>query len=119
MTLCFLADEDVDEAIVQGLSLREPAIDLLDVKTSGLRGIADAALLELAHREGRVLITHDRRTMTRYFRERIDAGKPCSGVIVLSQRQSVIGEIIESLVLAWTASQAEEWQDRIVFLPFR
>jgi len=57
--------------------------------------------------------------MTRYFRERVDAGKPTPGVFIPPQQQSAIGEIIESLLLVWTASQAEEWRNQIVYLPFR
>ena len=52
MTVRFLADEDIDVEIVQGLRSREPAIDILDVKTAGLRGSADAACSPL--RLGRI-----------------------------------------------------------------
>jgi hypothetical protein len=65
-----------------------------------------------------ILITHDRRTMTRYFQERLAAGRLSTGVFIVPQR-GAIGEIIESLLLVWTASQAEEWRDQIVYLPFR
>lgn len=119
MNLRFLADEDVDADILEGLRSREPAIDILDVKTAGLRGTTDPALLELAAAQGRILITHDRRTMTRHFRKRVDAGKHVPGLFILPQRQSAIGEIFESLLLVWTASQAEEWRNQIAFLPFK
>lgn len=119
MTVRFLADEDVDGDIIQGLRSREPAIDILDVKIAGLRGMADPELLELAAQQGRIPVAHDRRTMTRHFRERAGAGKPSPGVFILSQRQSATSEIIESLLLVWTASQADEWRNQIVFLPFR
>ena len=113
-----LADEDLDDVIAAGLRSIEPAIDILDVKTSGLRGTKDSALLELAVREDRILITHDRNTMTRYFHRRMSAGEPCPGIFIVPQRASA-GEIIDSLVLVWAASQAEEWRDRIVYLPMR
>ena len=96
MTVRFLADVDGD--IIQGLRSREPAIDILDVKTTGLRGTADSALLELAAQQDRILITHDRQTMTRHFRERVDAEKPSPGVFIVPQQLSAIGEIIESLL---------------------
>jgi len=35
MSIRFLADENVLEAIIQGLRSREPTIDILDVKTAG------------------------------------------------------------------------------------
>ena len=63
MTVRFLADENLDADIIQGLRSREPAIDILDVKTAGLRGATDPALLELAVRQDRVLIAYDRNTI--------------------------------------------------------
>ena len=118
MTVRFLADEDLKTSIVQGLRSREPAIDILEVKTSGLRGTKDPALLELAVEQDRILVTHDRNTMVRHFRERMAAGKPVPGVFVIPQ-QSSIGEVIEWLLLVWTASQAEEWRAQIVYVPVR
>lgn len=118
MTICFLADEDVDADIIQGLRSGEPAIDILDVKTAGLRGMDDPALLELAAQQDRIVISHDRRTMTRFFLERLAAGKSNPGLFIAPQRHA-IGEIVESLLLVWTASQPEEWRNRIVYLPFR
>ena len=119
MTIRFLADEDLRSSIVQDLRSREPAIDILDVKTAGLRGTKDPALLELADQQDRILLTYDRHTMTRHFRDRLDVGKSTPGVFILPQQRSSIGEIIEWLLLVWTASQAEEWRDRIVYLPLR
>jgi hypothetical protein len=119
VTVRFLADENLDTDIIQGLRAREPAIDILDVKTAGLRGTGDPALLELAAQQDRVLITYDRNTMTRHFRDHRDGGKPTPGVFILPQQESAIGEIIESLLLVWAASQAEEWRNQIAYLPFR
>ena len=119
MTVRFLADEDVRAEIIHGLRSREPAIDVLDVKTAGLRGMQDVELLELAAQQGRVVISHDRETMTRYLRERLASGRFTAGLFIVPQQPSAIREIIDSLLLVWTASEAEEWQDQIVFLPFR
>ena len=71
MTVRYLADEDIDVDIVQGLRSREPAIDILDVKSAGLRGTKDPALLTLAAEQDRILVSHDRNTMTRHFFERV------------------------------------------------
>jgi hypothetical protein len=118
VTVRFLADEDLDADIIEGLRSREPAIDILDAKKAGLRGTKDLALLELAAQQERILISHDRRTMTRYFRERLAVGKSNPGLFIVPQRSS-IGEVIESLLLVWIASPASEWRDLIVYLPFR
>jgi len=120
VTVRFLADEDLKAAIVQGLLARESAIDILDVKTAGLRGTKDPALLELADQQGRILITYDRHTMTQHFRDRLDSGKiDTRGVCSSPPAERAIGEIIEWLLLVWAASPAEEWRDRIVYLTLR
>ena len=118
MTVRFLADEDLDADIIDGLLAREPAIDLLDVKNAGLRESEDPLLLELAANQDRILITHDRHTMTHHFGERLAAGNSSPGLFIVPQ-QSDIGAIIESLLLVWCASQAEEWRNRVEYLPFR
>jgi hypothetical protein len=46
VTVRFLADEDLDSDIIEGLRSRVPAVDILDSK--GLRGTKDPVLLELA-----------------------------------------------------------------------
>ena len=118
MTVRFLADEDLDSDIIEGLRSHEPAIDILDSKQAGYRGVKDPVLLEFAAQQERILISHDRRTMTRYFRDRLAAGKSSPGLFIAPQR-SAVGDVIESLVLVWTASQSAEWRDTVVYLPFR
>jgi hypothetical protein len=117
LSVRFLADEDLDSDIIEGLRFREPAIDILDAKKAGLRRVRDPELLELAAQQERILISHDRRTMTRYFGDRLAAGKSSPGMFIVAQR-GPIGEVIASLLLVWAASQPEDWRDRIVYLPF-
>ena len=117
MTVRLLADEDLDSDIIKGLQTREPTIDILNIKETSLRGTEDPELLEIAAEQNRILVSHDRRTMTRHFRERLAAGKPSPGLFIVPQR-GAIGEAVESLLLIWIASQAEEWYDRVVYLPF-
>ncbi len=119
MTVRFLADEDVRADIIQGLRSREPAVDILDVKSAGLRGSKDPVLLELAAEQDRILITHDRNTMTGHFYERVAAGKSGPGLFIVPKWPSTVGQVIESLLLVWAASQAQEWRNQIVYLPFR
>ncbi len=119
MTVRFLADEDIDVDIVQGLRSREPAIDILDVKSAGLRGTEDPALLELAAGQDRILISHDRNTMTRHFCERLASGRSSPGLFIVPKRPSAIGDTIEWLLLVWAASQSEEWRGQIVYVPAR
>ena len=53
MTVRFLADEDLDSDIINGLRSREPTIDILDVKNAGLRRTPDTVLLDLAAQQDR------------------------------------------------------------------
>jgi hypothetical protein len=119
LTISFLADEDLDANIIRGLRSREPAIDILSVKTSGLRGAKDTNLLELAVREDRIILSHDRSTMSQYFVDRWQAGgSHMPGLFLVPQHRNV-GEIIEVLLLIWAASEPDEWRDQITYLPFR
>jgi hypothetical protein len=119
VTVRFLADEDIDVDIVQGLHSREPAVDILDVKSAGLRRSEDPALLSLAAEQDRILISHDRNTMTRHFCDRLASGKSSPGLFIVPNRPSAIGDTIEWLLLVWAASQSEDWRDRIVYVPLR
>jgi hypothetical protein len=115
----FLADENIDSDIVQGLRSREPAIDILDVKTAGLRRASDPDLLEIAAEQGRILITYDRNTVTRHFYDRLAAGKSSPGVFIVPKGPGRIGDAIEWLLLVWGASHPDEWRDRIEYIATR
>ena len=119
MTIRYLVDEDIRAPIVQSLRLREPAIDILDVKTTDMRGTKDPKLLELAAQQGRILISHDRGTMTRDFYNFLESGTTSPGLFIVPQKPEIVGRIIESLLFVWAASQPEEWRDRITYLPLR
>jgi hypothetical protein len=55
VTVRFLADEDLDSSILEGLRSLKPAIDILDVKEAGLRGTKDPVILEMAPQQGRIV----------------------------------------------------------------
>ncbi len=83
---------------------------------AGLEGKTDQQVLEIAAQNGRILVTHDRKTMPAEFGEFI-VSKTSSGVLILSQKLSV-NEAIEALILIWEASTAEEWVNQIMSIPF-
>jgi len=53
----FLADADLNQAIVTGLLRREPSLDFLTAQEAGLRGMNDSAVLALAAERQRVLVS--------------------------------------------------------------
>jgi Domain of unknown function (DUF5615) len=63
----FQADADLNQHIVTGILRREPRVDFQTATMAGLRGLSDLDVLALAAREGRVLVSHDWRTMPQAF----------------------------------------------------
>lgn len=114
--LRFLFDENCNARILRGVRRRAPQLDLLTVHEAGLRGDTDAAILEFAATEQRVVVSHDVRTMTVHAQARLLATKPVSGLILVSQDYPV-GQAIDDLVLIAEVSTVEEWQGKIIFLP--
>ena len=58
---------------------------------------------------------HDRKTMPAHFARFLD-GRSSPGVIIVPQDLD-IGLAIEDLLIIWAASEAEEWRDKVGFLP--
>jgi hypothetical protein len=80
--------------------------------------VPDPEVLALAAAQDRILVSHDFQTMPRHFGDFLQAGNSSPGVILVPQRLPV-GDAIEELVLIWTASDADEWQNRILRIPLR
>ena len=64
--LKFLADENFDNTIIRGLFRRNLKLDIVRVQDVGLSGKDEPTVLEWAAQEGRILLTHDVATITRY-----------------------------------------------------
>lgn len=112
----FLLDENFNGKIARGLRAREPHIDMIRVQDTEMYSADDPAVLEWAAREGRILLTHDLDTMTRYASARIAQGLPMAGVICVRDTLPV-GQVIDDLLAIWGASEATEWETRVDFLP--
>jgi Domain of unknown function (DUF5615) len=112
----FLADADLNRAIVIGVLRREPSLDFLTAQAAGLRAMNDLEVLALAAESQRVLVSHDVGTMPLHFRAFRRAGKRSSGVFLIPQSLDV-GTAIDELLLVWLASDASEWEDRLAWLP--
>ena len=115
-TVRFQADADLKQAIVNGVLRRQSEIDFRSANAAGLEGKKDAEVLAITAQANRILVTHDRKTMPMEFGNFItfqDSG----GVIVISQNAS-LNEAIETLILIWDATMAEEWINQIMSIPF-
>jgi hypothetical protein len=115
MSVRFQADADLNHIIVKATLRRESSIDFQTAHGAGLVGVPDQEVLALAAQAGRVLVTHDRKTMPKHFAAFI-GHTASSGVIIVPQKLPV-RVVVEELLLIWTASEAEEWINRIQVLP--
>lgn len=112
----FLADASLRDAIVSGCLRREPAIDFLSATDANLAGVHDPEVLALAAAEGRILVTSDLKTMPRHFSDLLEAGGSSAGVFLVKQHTPV-ANVIEAQLPVWAASDAAEWENRILEIP--
>jgi hypothetical protein len=112
----FLADASLHNAIVSGRLRREPSIDFLSAQEAKLEGVPDAETLAFATQHNRILVTSDLRTMPRHFGDFLEANGQCAGVFLVKQR-TALADVIDALVLVWSASDTEEWKNRVVEIP--
>ena len=110
------ADENLTNGIIRGLVRRDAQADVVRVQDAGLLGADDSRVLAWAASEGRILVTHDARTVPYYAEQRIDAGLPMPGVFVVP-RSSSVGQAIEDILLLCECSPATEWDGLVFYLP--
>lgn len=116
MRIRFQADNDLKFGIVKAVRLREPTVDFASAQEAELDQVPDSILLDRAAAEGRVLVSHDRRTMINYFRDHLEAGKDSPGLLIVSQG-SAIGDVVEALLCIWAVSDPAEIQNQTFYLP--
>jgi len=110
------ADENFNSDIVRGVLRQRPDLDVVRIQDVGLSGADDRTVLEWAAGQGRVLLTHDVTTLTRYAYDRARAGQPMPGVFEVSRRVP-LGQAIEDLLLLAECSREGEWEGQIRYLP--
>jgi len=110
------ADENFNNNIVRGLLRQRPELDIVRIQDIGLSGADDPTVLEWAAQEGRVLLTHDASTVTKYAYGRVRVGLPMPGVFEVG-RDVPIGRAIEDILLLAEYSLDGEWEGQIRYLP--
>lgn len=114
--LRLLADENFNDDIVRGLMRRLPGIDVIRVREAGLTSAEDPEVLRWAADNGRIVLTHDRATMSVFAFDRLMAGQMVAGVFIVNDRFPVSSAIQEILLMIECSSQ-DEWKGRVVHLP--
>ena len=114
--LRLVADENLNNNIVRGLLRRRPQLDIVRIQVVGLSGADDPTVLEWAAQEGRVLLTHDVSTVTKYAYERVRTGQTMPGVFEVG-RNVPIGRAIDDILLVAEYSLDDEWEGQVRYLP--
>jgi hypothetical protein len=114
--LRLLADENFNGDIMRGLLLRQPDLDIVRVPDVGLAGAEDPHLLAWAAENNRIVLSHDRATMSDHAYERVAAGELMAGVFILGNTLPV-GKAIEEILLLNECSEQAEWIGRAVHVP--
>ena len=117
MKVRYQADNDLKKPILQGVLRHEPAIDFRSAQSANLDSVRDVEVWRRAAVDGRILVSHDVSTMPRSFEEFIASGGGSPGLFLVPQGKRV-SAVIETLVMVWLASEASEWDNRLVWLPF-
>lgn len=107
-------DADFDGVAYRALLRELPDLDIVRAQDVGLRTAQDPDILAWAAAEGRILLTHDRKTMTKFAYQRVAAGLPMLGVFVIRDQ---IGQMVEEILVPVLCSEQDEWKDQVRFLP--
>lgn len=119
MKVRFLLDENLSPDVVTALKRLETDIDAKRVGMPGVPppGTTDPDILAFCEADKRLLVTDNRATMPVYLAAHTEHGDHHWGVFETRHALS-IGELAAELHLVWAASEAEEWIDRLEWIPF-
>ena len=121
MSAKFLFDENVSSVLWDAVQQHNRGtIVPLDVTRVGdppdlPKSSDDRALLLWAERNGRILASHDKKTLPRHLAEHLAQGRHLPGLFFISYFASP-SHIIELLAVAATSDNPTEWSDLIEYL---
>jgi hypothetical protein len=122
MPLCYVLDEQLRgplwQAIQQNNKVSGYPIDVLrvgDVADLPL-GSSDPDILLWAEREGRVIISYDKKTMLGYLSQHLQAGRHCAGLFLI-RSPVTIAQIVDYLAISAYAADPAALRDRFEYIP--
>ena len=118
MTLKYLIDENVNPLYPNQIRRREPGIVIQAAgePETPPKGTLDPENLYWCEDYQFVLVTNNRTSMPIHLTDHIALGRHIPGIFILNSNLS-IGENLEELILIAIASDEDEYQNRIVYLP--
>jgi Domain of unknown function (DUF5615) len=114
----YLMDENLDPLYKEQLLANEPRLVVYEVGDPGcpLKGTPDPEILYWCEENDFVLVTNNRKSMPLHLAKHLAEERHIPGILTLNEEMS-IGRTIEELLLIAGASFANEYQDRIEYLP--
>lgn len=112
----FAADENFNGRILDSLCQRFEDLDVVRIQDTDFYSAPDPAVLEWAAQEERIILTHDVQTLVNDAYERIKQELPMPGVILVPNTLA-IGIAVNDLEIAIGAGKAEDFADRVTFIP--
>jgi hypothetical protein len=115
----FLLDEHVAKRLATALGRVDPNIVVFRMGHMGgpSLGTLDPELVRWAEFQECSTVTLDESTLIADAKAHVRAGAHTWGIFILRSGVS-LGKIVNTLAVIAGASQAEEWQDQIVYVPF-
>ncbi|MGE3807059.1 MAG: hypothetical protein AB7K24_20535 [Gemmataceae bacterium] len=112
-------DECTDPDLIDAILRTEPLVDIVRVgwEDAPPERIKDPELLIAAEETARVLVSNDKKSLPGHLANHFASGRHTHGVILM-RRGFSIGTLAEELLIVWTASEAEEWIDGWLYIPY-
>ena len=114
----YLLDEHIDPRLRTQLIRQALDIVVWIIGDPGAprRGTLDPDILLWCEAHGFTLVTSNRRSMPVHLQAHLAAGRHVPGILV-SPSDMTMGAVLEQLLLIWGASESEEYQDLLLYLP--
>lgn len=109
-------DENLHGEIYDRLRTQLPQLDVIRIQDTPIISVDDATMLEWVALQGRLLVTHDKRTITDMYYARLSKGDPIPGVFMVND-DTKIKELVEDLAIIVQITPYSEWTDKITYLP--
>lgn len=111
-----LIDENFNEPLLLALLSILPDLDVVRAREVGLGRATDRQLLLWAEDHGRIVLTHDLRTMPEHAAAHLSTGRALPGVIIVNQHRPA-KTILSELQLVMQCALPEDLQDQVLILP--
>jgi len=119
MKVRFLIDENLSPRLKLAVARLNPEIDILRIGESGSPpfGTSDPDILSYLEVARRMLVTDNRASMPGHLTNHWASEGQIWGLVWV-RPNTPIQDIAQALLIIWEASEAEEWINRLEWIPF-